>query len=160
LHDTAAFDCGSSEQTLWLQRYALSADQAGTARVQVVTRLNQMQVVGHYALAAGEIVRDEAPMRVAAGAGQHPIPVIVLARLGVDHLAQGTGLGKALVIDAIRRVVGLAEDVGIRALLIHAEDARARSFYLHLAAFEQSPTDPFHLLLLMKDARRALRLGA
>ena len=121
----------------------------------VVNRLNEMQVVGYYALAAADVARDEAPSRIVAGTGQYPIPVILLARLGVDHSAQGTGLGKALVMDAIRRVVGIAEDVGIRALLIHAENVKARSFYLHLAAFEQSPTDPFHLLLLMKDARRA-----
>jgi GNAT superfamily N-acetyltransferase len=112
-----------------------------------------MQVVGYYALAAGDVARDEAPSRIVAGTGQHPIPVVVLARLGVDQSAQGTGLGKALVVDAIRRVVATAEDVGIRALLIHAETARAKSFYIHLAAFEQSPTDPLHLLLLMKDGR-------
>lgn len=81
--------------------------------------------------------------KVAAGTGHRPIPPIVLARLGVDRSAQGTRLGNVLVIDASRRVVGLAEDVGIRALLIHAEDAVARSFCLHLAAFEQSPTDRF-----------------
>jgi GNAT superfamily N-acetyltransferase len=119
-----------------------------------------MQVVGYYALAAGEVARDEAPSRIVAGTGQYPIPVILLARLGVDHSAQGTGLGRALVMDAIRRVAGIAEDVGIRALLIHAENEEARSFYLHLATFEPSPTDPFHLLLLMKDARRAINSGA
>lgn len=38
----------------------------------------------------------------------------------------------------------------------HCENEAARDFYLRLAKFEASPTDPMHLLLLMKDLRRAL----
>jgi GNAT superfamily N-acetyltransferase len=155
-HDTTAFDCGSPEPTLWLQRHALNADRADTARVFVVTRADDMQVVGYYALATGGISQANVPPRIAQGTGRHPLPVMLLARLGVDLAERGRGLGKALVSDAIRRVVGTAEMVGVRALLIHAEDDTAPAFYLHLAAFEPSPTDPFHLLLLMKDAHRAL----
>ena len=44
-----------------------------------------------------------------------------------------------------------AETIGARALLIHAESATARDFYLHLAEFDPSPTDPLHLVLLMAD---------
>jgi len=44
----------------------------------------------------------------------------------------------------------------VRAVLIHCETDTARDFYLRLAKFETSPTDPMHLLLLMKDLRRAL----
>ena len=41
-------------------------------------------------------------------------------------------------------------------MLIHCESEAARDFHLRLAKFEASPTDPMHLLLLMKDLRRAL----
>jgi hypothetical protein len=41
-------------------------------------------------------------------------------------------------------------------VLIHGETDTARSFYLRLAKFEAGPTDLMHLLLLMKDLRRAL----
>jgi len=44
----------------------------------------------------------------------------------------------------------------VRALLVHAKDERARDYYLRLAEFESSPTDPLHLFLLMKDLRRAI----
>lgn len=37
----------------------------------------------------------------------------------------------------------------------HCETDVARDFYQRLAKFEPSPTDPMHLLLLMKDLRRA-----
>ena len=90
------------------------------------------------------------------GAGRHPIPVVLLTRLGVDVQAQGLGLGAALVRDALIRVAAAADVIGVRALLIHAESDRARAFYEHIAEFEPSPTDPLHLVLLIKDLRRAL----
>ena len=41
--------------------------------------------------------------------------------------------------------------------LVHAESERARGFYEHLIPeFERSPTDPLHLLLLLKDICRTL----
>jgi len=55
------------------------------------------------------------------------------------------------------RLVGLSEDIGCRGLLVHAESPEAREFYLHLLPeFEESPTDPLHLVLLMKDIRRTV----
>jgi len=54
------------------------------------------------------------------------------------------------------RVNQAADIIGVRALLIHAESEAARAFYEHLAEFDPSPTDPLHLVLLLKDLRRAL----
>jgi hypothetical protein len=45
--------------------------------------------------------------------------------------------------------------MGIRAVVVHAMTEQARSFYLQYG-FEESPTDPLHLLLLMKDLRKLL----
>ncbi len=48
--------------------------------------------------------------------------------------------------------------IGCRGLLVHAESAAGRDFYLHLVAeFEPSPTDDLYLVVLMKDSRRTLR---
>lgn len=84
------------------------------------------------------------------------MPVVLLTRLGVDVGQQGRGLGAALVKDALQRTVAVGQEIGIRALLIHAESEEAREFYLHLAEFEPSPTDPLHLYLLMKDLRATI----
>ena len=70
--------------------------------------------------------------------------------LAVDLTWQGRGLGKALVKDALLRTAAAADIAGIRALLVHAKDDEARSWYEALE-FEPNPTDPYHLLLLMKD---------
>ncbi len=160
-HDRSIFDCGSAEQTSWLRQHGLIAQQADTARVHVACPAGESRVVGYYALAAGSVRRDGAPPRVAQGTGQYPIPVVILTRLGVDVQEQGRGLGAALVRDALLQTAWFADRVGVRALLIHAESEAAAAFYRHLTpAFEPSPTDPLHLVLLIKDLRREIRRAA
>jgi GNAT superfamily N-acetyltransferase len=150
-HDASAFDCGSEAQTRWLRQIARTAQAARTAVVYVVTAEGGDRVVGYHALAAASVAQADAPSPLLKSAGHSPIPVILLARLGVDVSAQGQGLGAALVKDAMLRAHQAAGTIGARALLIHAESATARDFYLHLAEFEPSPTDPLHLVLLMAD---------
>ena len=150
-HDVSAFDCGSEAQTKWLRQVARPAQAARTAVVYVVTPEGEDRVVGYHALAAASVAQSDAPSPLLKSAGRSPVPVILLARLGVDLSAQGHGLGAALVKDAMLRSYHAAATVGARALLIHAESATARDFYVHLAEFDQSPTDPLHLVLLMED---------
>lgn len=155
-HDTSEFDCGSEAQTNWLRRHAVAAQAAETAAVYVVCAAGRRQVVAYFALAAASVQPSDAPARVRRGAGGYPIPVILLARLGVDVSEQGHGLGRALLKEVLIRTSEAADTVGARALLIHAESDAARSFYQHLAEFEPSPTDALHLFLLMKDLRATI----
>ena len=155
-HDTSGFDCGSDAQTYWLRRHALQAQAAETAAVYVVCPAGSRRVVAYFALAAGSVELADAPARVTRGAGRYPIPVILLARLGVDISEQGHGLGRALLKEILFRTSEAADTIGARALLIHAESDTARAFYQHVAEFEPSPTDALHLFLLMKDLRATI----
>ena len=156
-HLTDAFDCGSDEQTSWLRRHALQAHRSDTAKVYVVCFADTTRVVGYYALNAGSVASEDASPRLAKGAGRYPVPVVVLARLGVDITEQGRGLGSALVKDALLQVASVADRIGVRALLIDAETERAAAYYGQIdPGFEPSPTDPLHLVLLIKDLRRAI----
>ena len=160
-HETTAFDCGSEAKTSWLRRHALQASQSDTSRVYVVCRADTRRVVSYYALAAGSVAHDHAPPRITTGLGRYPVPVILLTRLGVDQEEQGRGLGSALVRDALLQTASIADKVGVRALIIHAETPEAAEFYRRISpAFEPSPTDPLHLILLMKDLRTAIRAAA
>lgn len=156
-HDVSAFDCGSEAQTAWLRRAARTAQAARTAVVYVVTPEGEGRVAAYYALAAASVAQTDASARLGRAAGRSPIPVILLARLGVDVGFQGHGLGAMLVKDAMLRALQAAHTVGARAILVHAESTSARAFYLHLAEFEPSPTDPLHLVLLMSDIEHAVR---
>lgn len=160
-HEVDTFDCGSGAQTDWLRRYALQAQRADTARVYVSCYSGTPRAAGYYALSAGAIRTDDAPSRVSRGVGRHPVPVVLLTRLGVDLAAQGRGLGRSLVVDALLQTASIADRLGVRALLIHAETAQAAEFYLRIEPrFDPSPTDPHHLVLLIKDLRRAIRDAA
>ncbi|WP_320069177.1 GNAT family N-acetyltransferase [Micromonospora sp. RTGN7] len=157
-HAVAGFDCGSRAQSGWLVEHALQAHRAGLSRVYVVRDADSpdQRVAGYYTLAAGSVAPTDASPRLRQGAGRYHQPVVILTRLGVDRAAQGAGLGRALVVDALRRIAAASEVIGVRAVLIHCEAEAARDFYLGLAKFEAGPTDPMHLLLLMKDLRRAI----
>lgn len=152
------FECRSVEQTQWLHRHARQAHATGTAKVLVVTTTeDHRQVVAYYAWAMATITIADAPIRLRQGAGRHPQPMALLARLGVDTRHEGHGLGAGLLQDVIARVAELGTAIGCRGLLVHAETDAARDFYLHLIPqFEASPTDPLHLVLLMKDIHRTL----
>jgi ribosomal protein S18 acetylase RimI-like enzyme len=159
-HDLSTFDCGSEAQTSWLRRHALQAQQADTARVFVACLAGTTRVAGFYALAAGSVQGEQAPARLTRGIGRYPVPVVVLARLGVDRDAQGQRLGSSLVRDALLQTAAIAERLGVRALVIHAETPRAAGFYRGIdAAFEPMPGEPLHLVLLMKDLRKAIGLA-
>ncbi|GIH80321.1 GNAT family N-acetyltransferase [Planobispora longispora] len=155
-HRLEEFDCGSQAQNDWLRRQALQSQFAETARVYAVRDVDADEVMGYYALTAGQVRPDEVPVRWLKGVGLYAQPVVLLARLGVDLRAQGRGLGRALVTDAMRRVMSVADRIGVRALLIHCEDESARDFCLRLARFENSPADPLQLILRIKDLRRAV----
>lgn len=152
----ASFDCGQVDLNEWLHRHALTNQRAGMATVFVTVDRDRGSVVGYYALATGGVENAAAPSRVTKGVPRHPVPVILLTRLAVDTSVQGRRLGRALLIDALRRVDAAADEVGVRALLIHAKDDSAREFYMRHAEFEPSPTDPLHLFLLMKDLRKVI----
>lgn len=152
-HDLSSFDCGNPALTTWLQKFAWTNQQADSARTYVACRKHR--VVGYYSLTTGSVHKHESPERIAKGLANHPIGIVLLARLAVDVNEQGQGLGKALLFDALRRVENAAEIVGVRAVLVHAIDDAARKFYEHFN-FDPSPVDAFHLMLLLKDIRRAL----
>lgn len=148
-----AFDCGQPALNHFLQRYALVNQKANSAQTYVCCLRGE--VVGFYSLTVGSVDPEDAPTRVIKGLARHPVPVLILARLAVDHGHQGQGLGKALLKDALLRTTQAADIAGIRCLLVHAKDETARQWYASWE-FEPSPTDPYHLFLLLKDLKALL----
>lgn len=152
-HERAGFDCGKRALNEWLQKHALAGQASGSARVYVTTEADSDVVAGYYALAAAQVDPEDAPSRLGKGQPKHrPIPVVLLARLAVDLHHQGAGLGRSLLLDAMARALGAAETIGLRALLVHAKDEEAREWYAHYG-FVASPTDAWHMVLLMKEVR-------
>lgn len=155
-HDLTGFDCGKDELNRFLQRFAFANQQANSAQTYVACR--GQAVIGYYSLTVGVVALAEATERVKKGMPRYPIPVMILARLAIDKSAQGRGLGRGLLKDALLRTAQAADIAGIRALLVHAKDDEAKAFYNRFD-FEPSPTDPYHLFLLTKDVQRLIKSG-
>lgn len=150
-HALESFDCGKEELNRFLKEHALTNQASDSAQTYVLA--DGVTVKGYYSLAAGTVSHEEATGRVRKGLARHPIPVILLARLAVDASLQGKKIGPALLKDALRRALHAADTIGARAVLVHAKDDNAKGFYEHFT-FEPSRSDPYHLMLIMKDLRR------
>jgi len=147
--DVAGFDSGELSLDAYLRNRVLANHAEGASRTFVTCHGGR--VIGFHSLAAASgRIRRNMP---------EPVPVILLSRLAIDRSQHGKGLGRHLLRDAILRSVRAADLIGVRALLVHAVGDEARSFYLHFG-FEPSPTDPLHLLLLIRDARAAISSSA
>jgi GNAT superfamily N-acetyltransferase len=151
-HRLDDFDCGEAELDDWLRRRALVNQLGGASRTFVVTDADNV-VRGYYALAASAISHELALGRIKRNMPD-PVPAIVLGRLAVDRQAQGIQLGGALLKDAQQRVAGIAEQAGVRAILVHALHEHAQRFYEHYG-FERSPLQPLVLMLRLGGGRNS-----
>jgi len=160
-HRLDEFESGEPALDEWLKRHARGAHASGSARVFVTTLEDRETVVGYYALAAAQVAPEAATERALKGQPRaRPVPAVLLARLAVDQEYQRAGLGRSLLQDAMLRCLDAAEAIGARVLLVHAKHEAAKTWYLQ-CGFEESPTDPLHLIMLLKDLRAFLeRQGA
>lgn len=150
-HDLASFDCGKPPLNDWLQRHALKND-GFASRCFVVCE--GVQVVGYYALAAGSVGPDEVPRALRRNMPR-PIPVLVLGRLAVDRRHHGRGIGPGLLKDALRRALSVAENVGARAILVHAIDREVVSFYTQYG-FKAFPDEELTFFLPIEEVAASL----
>ncbi|MBS0179890.1 MAG: GNAT family N-acetyltransferase [Nitrospira sp.] len=152
-HAVDTFDCGREALNLFLRKHALQNQRTGGSQTYVGTADDS--VIGYYALAVGSVEQDQAPERIKKGLAKHSIPLMLLARLAVDLRWQKHGVGAALLKDATLRTLQAADIAGIRALVVHAQDEEAKTFYERFD-FLPSPSDPLHLFILLKDLRKLL----
>jgi predicted N-acetyltransferase YhbS len=146
------FECGRPMLDRWLRAYAGQSQRRDVART-FVTAGEELRVVGYYTLVAGEAKHAAVPEAVRAGVSRHyPIPVCVLARLAVTIPWQGQGLGSGLLRDGLRRILVAAEEVGMRAVLVHALDEDAGGFYRRYG-FEPATADGLTLMVPLEAVR-------
>lgn len=143
-HHCTDFSCGEPVLDEWLKHRAMANQVSGASRTFVVAD-NERRIYGYYAMAAGAVSHQIATSGVRRNMPD-PIPVMVLARLAVDRRAQGIKLGGSLLQDAVNRAVNVAQNTGVRALLVHALHERAKLFYEYYG-LQASTADPLVLML-------------
>ena len=151
-HERAGFVSGEPALDEWLRDRALKGQSSGAARTYVVCEAGSDRVAGYYSLAASGTARAAAPGPVRRNMPD-PVPAVLLGRLAVDRAFQGRGIGGGLLQDAVARTLGVAEIVGVRAVLVHALTDRAAAWYA-AAGFLPSPLGERTLMLPLSLARR------
>jgi len=154
-HRLEGFDCGKPALNDWLVRHARQAQGSGSAKTFVVTE-DDDRVAGYFSLTVGQVDTLDAPERIRRGMGRYPVPVVILARLAVSREYQGRGIGVGMLQDAVRRTLAIAEQAGVRAMLVHPIDEDAARFYTRFG-FIASPLREQQLLMVLKDAKKVVR---
>ena len=155
-HQVEKFDCGHPVMNAWLVQRALKNQDEGATRSFVVCD-DTGRVLGYYALAVGSCARENAPGNISRGMPE-PIPMVILARLAVDRTLQRSGLGRQLIADAVLRTLRIAEQAGVRGLMVSAIDKAAAEYYERLG-FVRAKRSEDVLMLRLKVAQEVLGTG-
>jgi GNAT superfamily N-acetyltransferase len=154
------FCCGKHPLDDYFARHALSNDRAGIGRAYVLRRgadddPGLPPIIGFYTLSMALVGSAEIAGMLPGKLPRYPLPVALLGRLAVDQRAQGRRVGEKLLMDALRRVVDVAEHIGCVGLIVDAKDEAAESFYAKydLAAVEQAAW-PRRMFLAIATARQ------
>jgi len=151
-HVSDGFDSGEAALDIWLRRFAGQAQRRDAARTFVTTGEDHC-VVGYYTLVAGELTHEQATPEVRRGLSKHfPIPVALLARLAVDRGHRGLGIGSALLLGSLDRVLLASEHVATRAVVVDAISDTAARFYAH-HGFRPLSDDPRTLMVHLGELR-------
>lgn len=129
--DRNDFSCGPADLDRFFQHYAGQNQFKLQLSVTYVAIVNE-RVVGFATVAAGSLERASVPSaRLRKRLPAYPLPVVRLARLGVDRRAQGHGIGKALLRHVLSIAVRQREGVGCVGVVSDAKPG-AVAFYENL----------------------------
>jgi GNAT superfamily N-acetyltransferase len=148
------FDCGNPVLDDYLKRYARQNHDGGIAKTFVaINRSNLSKIDGFYTVSASDIEFESLPELTRKNIPAYPIPTILIGKLAVDKSAQGQGLGRELIVDALLRSVKIAQEIGIFAVRVDAIDLKAKEFYLKYG-FIPLQDKPLALFLPIKTIAR------
>jgi GNAT superfamily N-acetyltransferase len=126
--DRAGFSCGEADLDRFFQHYA-GQNQFKLNLAVTYVAVADGQIVGFVAVAVGEIEREKVPSaKLRKRLPAYPLPVLRLARLGVDQRAQGLGIGKALLRHVFNLALEQREKLGCVGVLTDAKP-EAVGFY-------------------------------
>lgn len=126
--DRGAFSCGEPALDRFFQHYAgQNQFKLHLAATWVASR--DQDILGFATVSSGSLERRSVPdERLRRRLPDYPLPVLRLARLGVDRRAQGLGLGTALVRHVLRLALFQRDQVGCVGVVTDAKPA-AFAFY-------------------------------
>lgn len=142
-HVKDVFSCGKPLLDNYLRHQASQDVKRRLSACFVLPDPENLHVKAWYTLSAFSVKLRKLPegSRKRLPPAYESIPATLLGRLAVDGRYQGQGLGKLLLIDALRRSHEASKSVASYAVIVDPIDEEARSFYLRYGfiGFPDSP---------------------
>lgn len=157
-HDRRHFDCGESALNTFLQVLARQQQDKGVSKTFVLADDAQPgSILGFFSLTACEVVSEYLPAELAK---KYPAraPGAKLARLAIDRNQQGKGYGRLLMIEAMKKALLVAENLGIIGFFVDAKSHGARAYYERFG-FISFREEPLEMFLPLATLRQAVESG-
>ena len=149
-HNRTNFSCGRDELDRYLQTQASQDIKKNMSVTYVLSEKGSDVVFGYYSISTIGIFPGDLPDSLIKRLPKYPVlPGVLLGRLAVDEKYKGRGLGGLLLIDALKRTLAVGKQVGIVAIVVHAKEDKAISFYKHYGFLALSENN-FKLFLPLK----------
>jgi len=149
------FDCGKETINVYLRRYAaknmaLNLNRTFVLTYTAETSSEKPQVAAYYTLAHQTLVREELsdPSRLT----HYPVPVILLAQVGIDRRFHRQGLGAKTLVYALRHAYQIASNpkgVPATGVVLDVLDYDALAFYQSFEFFLPLTDNPMKLFVPM-----------
>ena len=144
-HDRQGFSCGVERLDFYLKHQASQDVRKRAANCFIAAARDSGTIGGYYTLSASGLAFTDLPFAFRKGLPRYDIlPAALIGRLAVDLRFRGTGLGEALIFDAVDRAIG--SEPAVFAIVVDAKDEHAAAFYRHYE-FQPLITRPLTLLL-------------
>ena len=130
-HKKQAFDCGKPSLNHYLHTQAKQDVKKMVSACFVMTDAED-NIKGYYTLSNASIPREFLPerLRKQMPPSYKDLPATLLGRLAVALAYKGQGLGKQLLVDALRRAYETSQSIGSMAVVVDPLDAEAVQFYV------------------------------
>ena len=130
-HRKSEFSCGNELLDDYLHK---QANQDIKRKLSACFVLNDKQtnlIKGYYTLSNNSIHQESTPIQIQKKLPRSykSIPTTLLGRLAVDSRFQGQGVGKLLLIDALKRSYEISKTIGSFAVVVDPIDKGAENFY-------------------------------
>jgi hypothetical protein len=130
-HVKREFDCGKELLNHYLQNQAGQDVKRKLSACFILPDSKTQEIQGYYTLSSNGIPLNSFPeqIRKRLPKSYTSIPVTLLGRLAIDRKCQGKGIGKILLIDALKRSYELSKAIGSFAVVVDPIDKEAELFY-------------------------------
>ncbi len=129
-HDRAGFICNIEALDKYIHKQAGQDIKRCISRIFVASLPDSPKVIaGYYSLSTLSIKLSQLPEKLARKLPKHPVPAALIGRLAVSKNAQGYGISKMLLADAIKRTLAVSDQIAIYAMVVDAIDNNTKGFY-------------------------------